>query len=285
MRAVIGAGYTDRTLSTGEIRDLLTRASGGWDLAGQRVLCIIPDSTRTAPLPLMFRLLHEQLAGKVARLDFLVALGTHPPMDEAALIRLLGITPEERATRYADVDIFNHRWDLPETFVTLGTISAGETEELSQGRLSLDLPVRANRLLLAYDQILICGPVFPHEVAGFSGGNKYLFPGVSGSEVIDFTHWLGALETNDHADRQRRRWDEGGGLFDGSSHGRVFEANRMVVGLQRPQPVGKIDHFGATDAGEEVLVPPGETGHLVGENRTTDEDLVICQQQPVGPHG
>jgi len=47
-----------------------------------------------------------------------------------------------------------------------------------------------------YDHLLIIGPVFPHEVAGFSGGSKYLFPGISGPEIIDFFHWLGALITN-----------------------------------------------------------------------------------------
>ena len=53
--------------------------------------------------------------------------------------------------------------------------------------------VKINRLLFDYDQVLICGPVFPHEVVGFSGGNKYLFPGVSTGEMINQTHWLGAL--------------------------------------------------------------------------------------------
>ena len=43
---------------------------------------------------------------------------------------------------------------------------------------------------------LIVGPVLPHEVIGFSGGNKYLFPGLSGQEMIDVTHWLGALITS-----------------------------------------------------------------------------------------
>jgi len=38
--------------------------------------------------------------------------------------------------------------------------------------------------------------VFPHEVAGFSGGNKYFFPGVSGPDVINLTHWLAAVITN-----------------------------------------------------------------------------------------
>jgi nickel-dependent lactate racemase len=58
--------------------------------------------------------------------------------------------------------------------------------------------VSLNRLIFEYDQLLICGPVFPHEVVGFSGGNKYLFPGIAGPEIINFTHWLGALISNYH---------------------------------------------------------------------------------------
>lgn len=38
--------------------------------------------------------------------------------------------------------------------------------------------------------------VFPHEVVGFSGGNKYFFPGVSGPELINLSHWVGALITS-----------------------------------------------------------------------------------------
>jgi nickel-dependent lactate racemase len=69
-------------------------------------------------------------------------------------------------------------------------------ERISDGMLCQDVPVRINRLVHEYDQLIICGPVFPHEVVGFSGGNKYLFPGVSGPEVIDLSHWLGALITS-----------------------------------------------------------------------------------------
>ena len=47
--------------------------------------------------------------------------------------------------------------------------------------------------MLEHDVVLIAGPVFPHEVVGFSGGNKYLFPGVAGQDIIDLSHWLGAL--------------------------------------------------------------------------------------------
>lgn len=175
---------------------MVAAAFDRYDLTNQRVLVIIPDGTRTAPLPLFFRLFHEQLSGRVRALDYLVALGTHPIMSEEALLRLVGITPEERAGRYADVGIFNHRWDQPDTFVNLGTISAEETGVLSNGLMALPVDVRVNRKLIEYDQIIILGPVFPHEVVGFSGGNKYFFPGVSGPEVINYTHWLGALLTS-----------------------------------------------------------------------------------------
>lgn len=83
-KLVIGAGFPDRYLSEEEVSAILAQAFRSWDLTGKRVLLIIPDSTRTAPVPLFFRLLYEFLGKKVAALDYLVALGTHPPMSEAA---------------------------------------------------------------------------------------------------------------------------------------------------------------------------------------------------------
>jgi nickel-dependent lactate racemase len=179
-----------------QVRELVMDALRQANLDGKRVLIIIPDGTRTAPIPLFFRLFHEALWGRVAALDYLVALGTHQPMSEAALLRLVDITAEERRTTYAGIGLFNHRWDLPDTLVTVGTIPAEEIGWLSNGLLLQDVPVTLNRMIFDYDQLVICGPVFPHEVVGFSGGSKYLFPGISGPEVINFTHWLGALITS-----------------------------------------------------------------------------------------
>jgi len=166
------------------------------DLDGKRVLIIIPDSTRTAPLPLFFKLFHELLQERVEALDYLVALGTHSPMSVDALDKLVGIDAAQRETIYAGVHIFNHDWDRPETFTTVGTIPRAEIEEITQGMLSQDVKVTINRKIFDYDQLIVCGPVFPHEVVGFSGGTKYFFPGISGPEVINFTHWLGALITS-----------------------------------------------------------------------------------------
>ncbi|MGD8625524.1 MAG: lactate racemase domain-containing protein [Anaerolineae bacterium] len=193
---LIASGEPGRFLSESQVRALVAEALAQIDLDGQRLLIVIPDSTRTAPLPLFFRLFYDELWGRVAALDYLVALGTHQPLSDEALCRLVGITPRERAGRYAGVGLFNHRWDQPGTLVELGTIPAAEIRDLSRGMLDHDLPVSLNRLILDYDRLIVCGPVFPHEVVGFSGGNKYFFPGISGPQVIDFTHWLGALMTS-----------------------------------------------------------------------------------------
>jgi nickel-dependent lactate racemase len=163
---------------------------------GKRVLMLIPDSTRTAPIPLFFHLFYELLHGRVAALDYLVALGTHPAMSEEALNRLVGISAQERAGKFAGTRILNHRWHDPDTFDTIGTIPQEEIAEITQGMLAQPVSVALNRMIFDYDVLLVLGPVFPHEVAGFSGGTKYFFPGIGGPDVINFTHWLGALITS-----------------------------------------------------------------------------------------
>jgi nickel-dependent lactate racemase len=193
---VIGTGYTDKSLTEAEIRDLMSQALADLDLAGKRVLIIIPDGTRTAPIPQMFRLFYEHLGETATALDYLIALGTHQPMSEEAINKHLGLTPEERAGQYAGINIFNHRWELPETFVSLGQITADKIEEITGGLMRQAVDVRLNKMVFDYDQLIICGPTFPHEVVGFSGGNKYFFPGIGGGEVINFSHWLGAVITN-----------------------------------------------------------------------------------------
>jgi len=194
MAGMIGTGFSDRFLTPDETRDIVRAGLASLSLAGKRVLFIIPDGTRTMPMPELFRLFRETLAGTVSALDFLVALGTHPPMSDAELTRLIGHPVVGGMA--GDSHVFNHEWADPASFALIGEIPATEIHALSGGRLAQDVPVSLNRRIFDYDQIVICGPVFPHEVVGFSGGNKYFFPGIAGAEIINFTHWLGALITN-----------------------------------------------------------------------------------------
>jgi nickel-dependent lactate racemase len=163
---------------------------------GLNVLVLIPDHTRSLPLPDLFRMVVELLRG-ARRLDFMVALGTHPPLSEEHLNSLVGITAEERRDAYGHVGLFNHKWDDPAALTSLGVMDQSEIKNIAGPNWHPSLPdevnIRINKLVLAYDHVLILGPTFPHEVVGFSGGAKYLFPGISGPDMINATHWLGAL--------------------------------------------------------------------------------------------
>ncbi|MBI9045773.1 MAG: DUF2088 domain-containing protein [Anaerolineaceae bacterium] len=191
---VIGKGYIDQFLLEEEAASILKEGLDRLPLDGKRVLIIIPDSTRTMPMEMMFKLFRNLLGTRTATLDYLVALGTHKPMDDAHLSKLIGHPVENGHA--GPSRIFNHEWADPANFTQIGVISSQEISQITDGLMSMEVPVRLNKLILDYDQLIICGPVFPHEVVGFSGGNKYLFPGIAGEEIINFTHWLGAVITN-----------------------------------------------------------------------------------------
>ncbi len=185
------AGYLDAD----EIAQTLHQGLAG-RFTGERVLVLIPDHTRTIPLPQLFRLVVENLHD-AQRLDFMVALGTHPPLSPAQLRQLVGITAEEQETTFRHVGLLNHAWDTDDALIQIGVLPQEQIQALAGDKwhhsLSGDVPVRINRRIFEYDHILILGPTFPHEVVGFSGGAKYLFPGISGPEMINVSHWLAAL--------------------------------------------------------------------------------------------
>lgn len=190
----IGKGSATNYLAGDDVRQIVSQAFESGKLDGKRIIVLIPDGTRTMPMPQMFEIFDEILRPRVKQLDYLVALGTHPLMTDKQLSKLVG-----RAVingKVGDTNIFNHHWEDPSTFANLGSIPAVEVEKITSGRMSQDIAVTLNKLILNYDHIVICGPVFPHEVVGFSGGNKYFFPGIGGAEIINFTHWLGAVITN-----------------------------------------------------------------------------------------
>ena len=191
----IGSGSARSVLSGSEIRKIVQSGTPLELYRDKRVLVLTPDTTRTCPLPLMISILQEVIGTQANKLDFMVALGTHQPLSEERILELYGISPEARRTVFAETQFYNHRWDQDETFRRIGYLSEKETAELSGGRLREKVPVDINKTIFDYDLVLILGPVFPHEVVGYSGGAKYLFPGISGGEFLHFFHWLGAVLT------------------------------------------------------------------------------------------
>lgn len=190
------ASRRDGELTASEVATVVAESCPIESYRGRKVLLVIPDGTRTAPVGLLFKTLHAHLGRVTAALDIIVALGTHQPMSESAICDRLEISAAQRASDYGSVRFFNHEWDNPQALTVVGTLPAQELHTISGGRFSLDVPVEINRRVFDYDELIIIGPVFPHEVVGFSGGNKYLFPGIGGPKILDVFHWLAGLITN-----------------------------------------------------------------------------------------
>lgn len=193
---VIERQNADGIINTEQVREAVCEYFKQKDCSGKKILLIVPDNTRSGPVGDVFKAIFDCISSKVKSLDILVALGTHQPISEEQICARLGLTVDEHKGKYKPVRFFNHEWEKPETFQAIGTIEASEIEKLTEGLFSEQVKVAVNKLIFDYDEFFILGPVFPHEVVGFSGGHKYIFPGIAGAEIINFFHWLGAVITN-----------------------------------------------------------------------------------------
>ncbi len=186
-------GSADTVLDPEEAGAFVTEQLDALPVDGRSVCVVVPDGTRSCPLPLLIDRVHRSLAGRARRLVVLVALGTHQPMSPERLAAHIGCPGQAPEAAFPGMTVRNHAWWDPDSLVSVGVVGADRVRELSEGRLSEAVDVRVNRHVVEADLALVVGPVFPHEVVGFSGGNKYFFPGVAGPEIIDLSHWLGAL--------------------------------------------------------------------------------------------
>ena len=180
-------GGVDGILDDGVVRSFIQTQMDGLDLDGRSLCLVVPDATRSCPLPLILSAIDEAIRSRVSSCTATVALGTHAPMTAEAMRVMTG---------EVSFPVVNHEWWDEGTYVNVGALRARDVAQLSDGFLEESVQVRINRRIPESDVTLIIGPVLPHEVVGFSGGNKYLFPGLSGQELIDVTHWLGALITS-----------------------------------------------------------------------------------------
>ncbi len=192
--AVDTLGGPHQTVSDAELRAFVDRNFAGVDFDGKNVVVVVPDGTRSCPLPLMLRTVHAALIDRVASLTAVIALGTHSYMEPAEIDAWFGVpeggTLEET---YPGMTVVNHEFADPDQIVTLGTLDADEISRLTDGLVAEDVVVEMNRHVVEADINLVIGPVFPHEVVGISGGNKYFIPGCSTHDAIDLSHWVGAL--------------------------------------------------------------------------------------------
>jgi lactate racemase len=194
-RFITGLGLPEADLGNEELRQVVETALRSIP-SHSRVLAIIPDKTRDDNTHVLFPFAAAALRDSgIAKLDALVAQGTHPPMSDSEKLMKIGGTKGNSIPLLGR--IFDHAWDDPAELTRIGELSAGQVRQLTDGLFNESIPLEINRRAASgeYDFILVFGATVPHEVAGFAGGAKYFFPGIAGAELTHKTHWLAALAT------------------------------------------------------------------------------------------
>jgi len=156
----------------------------------KKVLLIHPDYTRTDFTDKLIPLIYQELKNKgMTQIDSLNAGGTHREMAEEEIRSKLGLSSQINFDNY-----YNHEYTNPQSLVTVGEIPASFVAEKTQDELSQSIPVVVNKLITEdYDLIIALSGTVPHEAAGYAGGLKVFFPGISGPGVIDFFHWAAVI--------------------------------------------------------------------------------------------
>jgi len=132
-------------------------------------LYVINDPYRPTPSAVVFDWL-EQI-GKINReAMIIIATGCHARPSDDSLKKLLG--------RWYDV--FENRIHIHDSRDRAGLIEVGRDDDGS--------PVYLNRYIVEAERVLLIGSVEPHYFAGFTGGRKSVFPGLTDFETTVRNH-------------------------------------------------------------------------------------------------
>jgi len=156
----------------------------------KKVLLIHPDYTRTDFSHRLVPLIYQELKIKgMKEIYSLNASGTHRRMGEDEIRAKLGISNKINFTKF-----YNHEYNDPHQLVTVGEIPASFVAKKTNGEFRQSIPITVNKLITEdYNLIIVLSGTTPHEAAGYAGGLKAFFPGISGPEVIDLFHWAAVL--------------------------------------------------------------------------------------------
>ncbi|MFD3157882.1 nickel-dependent lactate racemase [Haloimpatiens sp. FM7330] len=142
---------------------------------GETVCVVIPDATRTwqKTYKFLYKIVDELNEGGVDDKDilFISALGTHRKQTEEEHRQLLG---EKLSARFKVMD---HDCYDKDNLKYMGQTTYGT-------------PVWINKKALECDHIVLTGGIVYHFLVGWSGGKKYVLPGISSYETVMANHAL-----------------------------------------------------------------------------------------------
>ena len=175
------------TIDTTQIEAGLAEWLAGLGYQPHRVLLLPPDITRShSGAGLIVQMLWQMLTAEGSAIQIMPALGTHVPMTRVEQVRMYGAEIPESA-------FLAHDWR--NDTCRIGEIPGAFIGEISGGRVDFPIPIEVNKRLMSgtYDLIVSIGQVVPHEVVGMANYSKNIFVGCGGKEIIDKSHFLGAV--------------------------------------------------------------------------------------------
>ena len=188
MSTYITHGGRDTVITSEEKRSLLHEALLKLGGIPKKILVIPPDITRLhSNAGELTQILYELWdTANGTTFDILPAIGTHAPMTEPQIAEMYGDLPKATYHIHHWRTGLHHFGEVPSEFV----------QEVSQGKLDYSIPVAVNRRLVEgnYELIISVGQVIPHEVIGIANGFKNVLVGAGGVEMINKSHFLGAVD-------------------------------------------------------------------------------------------
>ena len=192
MSTYVAHGGKDTVITSEEKRTLLHEALLKLGGIPKKILVIPPDITRLhSNAGELTQILYELWdTANGTTFDILPAIGTHAPMTEAQIAEMYGDLPK------ATYHVHNWRTGLHH----FGEVPSELVQEVSGGKLDYSIPVAVNRRLVGaglpspYELIISVGQVIPHEVIGIANGFKNILVGAGGVEMINKSHFLGAVD-------------------------------------------------------------------------------------------
>lgn len=174
--------YFSREEKEGFIKDIIDQLPANVN----KVLLLPPDYTRKhSNAGQLTAMLYKNLGD--IEIDIMPALGTHDPMTEEKIVNMFGKSiPLDRFIVHDWRNETEKIGEVPESYVS----------KITDGKIRKPVPVRVNKRLISgeYDLIISIGQVIPHEVVGMANYNKNIFVGVGGSEIINNSHFIGAVK-------------------------------------------------------------------------------------------
>ncbi len=177
---------TGEDIGLEEIGRALEKWLGAFDLAGGKVLILPPDYSRSMSQAGPITVMLYRMLSPICQVDIMPALGTHEAVSAEERLKMYG--------RYIPDEAFLvHDWR--NDVVDIGEVPSEYVREISSGRLDYPIKVQVNRRLMdpSYSLVISVGQVVPHEVVGMANYTKNVLVGCGGKDIIDKTHFLGAV--------------------------------------------------------------------------------------------